>query len=110
MNLFREGDIVFDPKEKDFEDLAVIEAKLRPNRPNIVQLQMDDLDRYWVFIYPEQMYEFSDPDVMKRFLVRTIKDEELAERGMTLMANYRLVDIDLDEKVALYRRGYHLIS
>jgi hypothetical protein len=80
--------------------LAKEEERIRPNRLGLVQIQFDGLDEYSVYLHPNIVREFDDPEEVVRFLRPIVRDEMLLERGFALACNYRLANIDVEEGVA----------
>lgn len=88
----------------DGDDFLKIYAdqEVRPTTPDVIQIEMEELDHYNCYVYPDKLIEFSDPDVLERFLNRTIPDSsynkgEMVRLGLALMANYRIANLYLKE-------------
>lgn len=84
-----------------------VEDDIRPQERGIIQIQVDAIDAYSVFLYPDTIREFDDPDALCKFLLPIVRDEQLLNLGFALASNYRLANIDLNERVAYRVHGYH---
>lgn len=100
------------------EAISSPEDKVRPTEPNIIQVQRVDEYEYYLYMYPDHVEEFESYDPLRISVLRIIKDhmldndgpkparaihydaEALADRGLSLMANFRIANIDLNDRVA----------
>ena len=99
------------------------EQMIRPKEEGIIQLEMEDMEFYSLYINPDHIEEFEDPESLERSVTRKVKDhflddennrrsaadiffevDSLVRIGLSLMANYRIANIDLNE-----RRAYKVI-
>jgi hypothetical protein len=112
-DIFDEMDdqIIFAPE--DFLDLdeqfAEAEKRIRPDRHGIIQLQMDDLDSYHVFIYPDTVRDFMNPDAVEAYLMSIVKNEEQVRNLMTVASNYHLANLSLHDGRVLSVKGYNRV-
>jgi hypothetical protein len=95
----------------DGQDFVALysEPDIRPTSPDVWQVEMEDLDMYCLYMFdPDggankyKLIEFSDPDVLERFLHRHIpkdtpKKDFIIRIGLSLMANYRIANLYLKE-------------
>lgn len=119
----RDGLIIFDPPadatglESGYED----EKKIRPKEPGTLQLQLDgdvDLPYYQAFWLQkkgektERMWmEFDAYVVFEHFLRRMLgQDIHAVEQAITLLHNYRLVDVDLSTRGSYSVRGFDKVG
>jgi|WetSurSiteA1Bulk_404760.scaffolds.fasta_scaffold00002_44 hypothetical protein len=102
--------VIIDPLLYQRDPQAAKEREIRPREYGIIQIQMDNLYSYSIWIYPNIMHEFEDYELFRRCLLKYVKDEELVERAATCVANFKLVNIDLKEKVAYAVLGYGRIA
>jgi len=108
--------ILFDPPEEDpsFDQDLKEEEAIRPKEANVFQLQMDSFDYFQVFWVDAQggkhWQEFADYAVLERWVKRQVRDEWLAEQGLTMMSNFRLAEINLRDRTAFPVRGYNKVG
>lgn len=112
--------VIWDPTP---ENSVTPEQMIRPKEEGIIQLEMEDMEFYSLYIYPDHIEEFEDPESLERSVTRKVKDhflddennrrsaadiffevDSLVRIGLSLMANYRIANIDLNE-----RRAYKVI-
>jgi hypothetical protein len=100
------------------DNIAAPEDKIRPTEADIVQVQRVDDYEYYLYMFPDRFEEFDSYDPLRNSVLRIIKDhvlnndgpnaamalrydvEALADRGLSLMANFRIANIDLNDRVA----------
>jgi hypothetical protein len=103
--------IIFSPD--DFQDLdmriAEMERDIRPNKPGIIQLQMDDLDSYTVYIYPDIVQDFYHPDHVRAFLIRHTHNEGWTDKLLSMAASFKLANLDVDTGRVVSVSGYSRI-
>jgi hypothetical protein len=107
--------VIFDPEERPPE---TPEQKVRPTEHGVIQLQMRDLYNYEMYWAPNEMEEFEDINLFTHRLKMMIKKwlveehqitriadlnyeaDTLCERGLSLMTNYKIANVDLHQKIA----------
>ena len=100
------------------ESILTPEDKVRPTEPDVVQVRRVDDFEYYLYMFPDHVEEFESYDPLRASVLRIIKDhmldndgpksagaihydaEALADRGLSLMANFRIANIDLKDRVA----------
>ncbi len=101
-----EDGIIADPSEDLDVRAMMIESELRPQSPGIIQLQMDDIEHYQVFIFPDQYREFTNPEAVQAFIRAIVRDDELTERFLNYAANFKLINLDLNSRRLSIVKGY----
>lgn len=95
----------------DGQDFVALysEPDIRPNSPDVWQIEMEDLDFYCLYMFDPnggadkyKLIEFTDPEAMERFLNRhlpkdTVNRDFVIRIGLSLMANYRIANLFLKE-------------
>lgn len=107
--------VIFDPEQKPTE---TPESKIRPVEHGVIQLQMIDMYCYEMYWAPNEMEEFGDIDsfttrltfMVRKYLVQQhgikrpadleYETTTLVDRGLSLMTNYHIANIDLRNKTA----------
>lgn len=100
------------------DSIATPEDKVRPTVPDVIQVQRVDDFEYYLYMFPDRVEEFDNYDPLRNSVLRIIKDhmldndgpkaagaihydaEALADRGLSLMANFRIANIDLNDRVS----------
>ena len=99
MKLSFEDSILLSPG--DFEEYnpdkkLEFELSLRPKNPNIIQVQSEGLDQYSVWRHPNIMEEFEHYAIAHQYLMRTINDEILTDRLISMAISFGLANLELD--------------
>ena len=112
----RQDIVIFDPEEGVVPSL---EAMVRPTKPNVIQLQMRGLDEYEMYWAPDQLMECADHELFATRLKMKIRQalseihgirrgpdlqyetDTLCERAMSLVTNYKIVNVDLVERTVV---------
>jgi len=108
---FRDFDIIPNSfQDSEINRLLGKGSDIRPQEEGVLQLQMDDMDLYMVFSYPDSYVEFDNPVKLEYFLRKQVKDEALLQQGLSLMSNFKLANIDLNQGVAYSVLGYSKVG
>lgn len=104
------NNVVPDAQLFSIDPLAAYERKIRPDREGIIQFQMDNLYSYSIYIYPDTIHEFEDYEQFYTKVLFYLKDEELVNRILTFVSNFKLVNFNVKTKEYFQVFGYNNIA
>lgn len=90
------------------------EQKVRPTVPGIIQLEVQDFESYAMYEYPDKITEFESIDDFRKALTQRVKShlrpkvhlndleyetDTLVDRGISMMANFKIANILLEDRL-----------
>ena len=92
------------------------EQKIRPRQDGILQIEMQETDLYVLYQYPDTVLEYESIDDFRSEVTRRVREvlrkksleqdlefevNDLVDRGIALMCNFKTANIFLEEKLAM---------